>query len=66
MGTWKSKCLVNKCLLGQPETVGHRVDSGIEALAVSASTPSPCSLEMSLVQIALFWERDLYLSSSGS
>ena len=21
---WKSKCLVNKCLLGQAETVGHR------------------------------------------
>lgn len=21
---WKSKCLVNKCLLGQAETMGHR------------------------------------------
>ena len=23
---WESKCLVNKCLLGQAETMGHRVD----------------------------------------
>ena len=23
---WKSKCLVDKCLLGHAETVGHRED----------------------------------------
>ena len=26
---WKSKGFVNKCLLGQAETMGHRVDSDL-------------------------------------
>ena len=26
MWRWKSKCLINKCLLGCSETMGHRVD----------------------------------------
>ena len=59
----KSKCLVNKCLLGLHRKQDTRWSLISRACRVSPTIPHPYSLQISLVR-ALFWEQRLHLNSS--